>query len=188
VTGAHGQHGMASDLAARFTLEVDPFLAPLMRRCRRLTNSHADAEDLLQEVLLHAYKGFHTFSEGTNLGGWLFRILHNRWVNGIRRSQRRPTEVPAELMSGWDVAPYGINASAESEALSRLTDSALKEALASLPQGVQEVLYYATVRGYTYAETAEIMNIPAGTVMSRAARGREKMRELLVSCDTHRIT
>ncbi len=86
-------------------------------------------------------------------------------------------------MTGWGADRSGAAASAESEALGKLTDGVLKEAFGSLPQGVQEVLYYADVYGYTYAETAAIMNIPHGTVMSRAARGREKLRELMKSSD-----
>lgn len=157
-----------------------------MRQSRRLTKSHADAEDLFQDALLHAYKGFHTFTEGTNLSAWLFRILHNRWASAYRRSQSRPTEL-SELMAGWGGDRSAAVASAESEALSRMTDSVLKEALGSLPPGVQEVLYYVNVYGYTYAETAAIMNIPQGTVMSRAARGRQKLRELMKSRDVQGV-
>lgn len=166
----------------RFVDQVGPYLAALQRQSRRLTGTPADAEDLLQDTLLHAYRSFHTFAEGTNLSAWLFQILHNRWVANLRRMSRRPREVSAELLDGTlDVqARSGINASAESEALARMTDQGLIEALRSLPPGVQQVLYYASVHGYTYAETAVIMNLPPGTVMSRAARGRHKLRELLV--------
>lgn len=90
-------------------------------------------------------------------------------------------------MAGWGGDRSAAVASAESEALSRMTDSVLKEALGSLPPGVQEVLYYANVYGYTYAETAAIMNIPQGTVMSRAARGRQKLRELMKSRDVQGV-
>ncbi|OCB11065.1 hypothetical protein A5717_21350 [Mycolicibacterium porcinum] len=181
ITGSLGHPGEDGGLAARFALEVRPLLASLMRQSRRLTKSHADAEDLLQDALLHAYKGFHTFTEGTNLSAWLFRILHNRWASAYRRSLSRPTELADELMAGWGADRSVAVASAESEALSKLTDSVLKEAFSSLPQGIQEVLYYANMYGYTYAETAAIMNIPHGTVMSRAARGRQKLRELMKS-------
>ncbi len=183
MTGSLEHPGGDGDLAARFALEVGPLLAPLMRHSRRLTKSHVDAEDLLQDALMHAYKGFHTFVEGTNLSAWLFRILHNRWASAYRRSLSRPTELTDELMAGWGADRSGAAPSAESEALGRLTDNVLKEAFGSLPQGVQEVLYYANVSGYTYAETAAIMNIPHGTVMSRAARGRQKLREMMISRD-----
>lgn len=166
-------------LAARFTSEVEPSLAALARHSRRLTRSIPEAEDLLQDTLMHAYKGFHTFTEGTNLSAWLFRILHNRWVHSYRRRLRRPTEVAAELAGVLELTRSEVSPSAESEALSKLTDNVLKEAFGSLPQGVQEVLYYSVMCGYTYAETAKIMDIPAGTVMSRAARGRERLREFL---------
>ena len=82
-----------TDRAECFTRDTQPLIDVLMRGARRLTASHADAEDLLQDTLLHAYAGFHTFQEGSNLKAWLFRILYNRWVSEYRSRQRRPSEV-----------------------------------------------------------------------------------------------
>jgi RNA polymerase sigma-70 factor (ECF subfamily) len=170
-----------ADLAAAFAREAEPLLDVLSRGARRLTRSDADAEDLLQDTLLHAYAGFHTFAGGTNFKAWLFRILHNRWVSAYRAKQRRPAEVFVDEVSELDLAgsPTRLPAaprSAESEFLDALPDNEVKAALATLPEGSRTAVYYADVQGYTYAETARMMNIPMGTVMSRVARGRKRLR------------
>ena len=98
MTVASGRSTSARDmnLAARFAREAEPLFDVLSRRARRLTRSDADAEDLLQDTLLHAYAGFRTFQEGTNIQSWLFRVLYNRWVSTYRVKQRRPSEVSVD--------------------------------------------------------------------------------------------
>ena len=93
-----------ADLATRFAREAEPLFDVLSRGARRLTRSDADAEDLLQDTLLHAYAGFRTFKGGTNLKAWLFRILYNRWVSTYRAKQRRPAEVPVDDIAERDLA------------------------------------------------------------------------------------
>jgi RNA polymerase sigma-70 factor (TIGR02947 family) len=169
------------DLAAHFAREAEPLFDVLSRGARRLTRSDADAEDLLQDTLLHAYAGFRTFREGSNLKAWLFRILYNRWVSTYRCKQARPAEVSVDEITDRDLAysaarlPSGPR-SAEAEVLDALPDSEIKAALAMLPEGFRAALYLADVQGYTYAETAAMMNIPHGTVMSRVSRGRQRLR------------
>jgi RNA polymerase sigma-70 factor (ECF subfamily) len=169
------------DLAARFAREAEPLFDVLSRGARRLTRSDADAEDLLQDTLLHAYAGFRTFQEGSNLKAWLFRILYNRWVSTHRRKERRPAEVSVDEITEGDMAasaarlPAGLR-SAEAEVLDALPDSEIKAAMEALPDGFRAVVYYADVQGYTYAETAAILDIPLGTVMSRVSRGRQRLR------------
>lgn len=169
------------DLATRFVREVDPLIDVLARGARRLTRCEADAEDLLQDTLLRAYTGFHTFEEGTNLKAWLFRILHNRWISGYRAKQSRVVEVLTDNVDEHDLAAGasrlpGSGRSAEAELLESLPDGDIKAAMCALPKGFAEVLYYADVEGYTYAETAAILAIPIGTVMSRVFRGRKRLR------------
>lgn len=171
-------------LRARFTAEVLPLVDVLARGARRLTANDADAEDLLQETLIHAYAGFRTFKAGTNLKAWLFRIQRNQWVNAYRWRERRPAEVLAEDITDRELADYGAHLStglrsAESEVLDRLPDADLRTAIAQLPEGFRQVLFYADVEGYTYAETAVLMGIPIGTVMSRIARARAQMRRAM---------
>jgi RNA polymerase sigma factor (sigma-70 family) len=169
------------DLAARFTGETQPLLDVLMRGARRLTRSHADAEDLLQDTLLHAYAGFGRFQDGSNFKAWIFRILYNRWVSTYRAKQCRPSEVPVDGITERDLAdsatrnPAGFR-SAEAEVLDALPDNDIKAAMDALPEGFRAAVYYSDVQGYTLAETAAILKIPHGTAMSRVSRGRQRLR------------
>ena len=159
-------------LAAQFARQAEPHFAVLSRGSRRLARNAADAEDLLQDTLLHAYAGFRSFQEGSNLRAWLFRILYNRWVSTHRAKQSRPSEVLADELTERDVPAR----SAEAEVLDVLPDNDIKVAFAALPPGFREAVYYADIEGYTYAETAAILGVPLGTVMSRASRGRQRLR------------
>ncbi|MCP9274756.1 RNA polymerase sigma factor [Mycolicibacterium arenosum] len=169
-----------SELASRFTRDAGPLLDALSRRARRLTTCDADAEDLLQDTLLHAYRGFRSFREGSNLKAWMFRIMHNRWVSAHRYKQCRPAEVAVDDLGEWEPTDGHC---VEAGVLESLSDSEVKTALATLPEGVRAVMYYAGVQGYTYAETAALMNIPVGTVMSRVSRGRQRLRVVLAHLD-----
>jgi RNA polymerase sigma-70 factor (TIGR02947 family) len=181
ITAVRGSSESDADLAARFASESEPLFAVLSRGARRLTRSDADAEDLLQDTLLHAYAGFRSFREGSNLKAWLFRILYNRWVSTYRAKQARPAEVSVDAITEWDLASSATRLpawprSAEAEVLDALPDSEIKAAMDTLPEGFRAVVYYADVQGYTYAETAAILDIPIGTVMSRVSRGRQRLR------------
>ncbi|MCX2929390.1 sigma-70 family RNA polymerase sigma factor [Mycobacterium sp. CVI_P3] len=172
------------DAAARFARDAQPLFDALLRRARGLTTTAVDAEDLVQDTLLNAFVGYHTFSDGTDFKAWLFRILYNRWVSTYRAKQRRPSEVLIDDVIEGDVAgsPVGLSTasrSAEAEALTRLPDHAIRSAMATLPADFRTALFYAEVRGHTLAETATILNVPRGTVMSRVSRGRQRLRAAL---------
>jgi RNA polymerase sigma-70 factor, ECF subfamily len=92
------------ELTARFERDAIPLLDRLFGAALRLTRDRQDAEDLVQETMLHAYKGFHSFREGTNLKAWLFRILHNTWVNEYRKTQRRAAKVSVERITDQRVS------------------------------------------------------------------------------------
>ena len=181
VTSARNTSEPDGDLAARFASETEPLFDALMRGARRLARSHADAEDLLQDTLLHAYAGFGTFQDGSNFKAWLFRILYNRWVSAYRAKQCRPSEVSVDGISERDLVdsatrvPAGSR-SAEAEVLDALPDNDIKAAMKALPEGFRAAVYYADVQGYTLAETAAILKIPHGTAMSRVSRGRQRLR------------
>lgn len=184
VTTLPARNALDQDLAVRFARETQPLFDVLARGARRLARSEADAEDLLQDALLHAYAGFATFQQGTNLRAWLFRILYNRWVSAHRVKQRRVAEVPADNITERDLLGSAARQpaavlSAEAEVLDALPDGDIKAAIAAMPDGFAEVLFYADVEGYTYAETAEILGIPMGTVMSRVSRARKRLRVAL---------
>ena len=167
------------ELRARFTRDVVPFTDVLHRGARRLTNSDADADDLLQETLLRAYSGFHSFQDGTNLQAWLFKILYNKWVSAHRAKQSRPLEAAEDAITDRVLAgaadTFGCF-SAEKEVLATIPDNDVSAALASLPDGFAEAIYLSLIEGYTYAETSEILDVPIGTVMSRVHRGRQRLR------------
>lgn len=173
-----------NESAARFARDAEPLLDVLFRGARRLTRCEADAEDLLQDTLLHAYTGFATFKQGSNLKAWLFRILYNRWVSGHRAKQSRPQEVPVDDLTDGHLAgsamrqPGGMR-SAEAEVLDAMSDGDVKAAIAAMPEGFRVALFYADVEGYTCAETAVILDIPIGTVMSRVSRARQRLRAAL---------
>lgn len=184
ITAVPAATELDAGLNARFTREVPPLMDVLARGARRLTNNNADAEDLLQETLLQAYKGFHTFRDGTNLKAWLFRILNNQWINAYRWRARRPAEQLVDEITDRNLAADGAHTShglrsAAAEVLDALPDSDIHAAMSGLSEGYRTVLYYVYVEGYTYARTAEIMNIPIGTVMSRVSRARTQLRNVL---------
>ena len=172
------------DLKNRFTEEAMPLLDQLYGGALRMTRNPQDAEDLVQETYLKAYKAFDRFTPGTNLKAWLYRIMTNTYINTYRKKQRRPLVTSADevtdnqLYTSSSHDSTGLE-SAEVEALKQMPNSRISEALNSLNQDYRMVVYYADVEGLAYKEIAEVMDIPLGTVMSRLHRGRKQLREML---------
>jgi RNA polymerase sigma-70 factor (ECF subfamily) len=172
--------GPDTDLSARFQRDVLPLVDRLYGAALRLTANQQDAEDLVQETILRAYTGFHTFREGSNLTAWLYRILHNTWINLYRKRQRRPTEVPMDGVADQEMLRFRhALRSAEMAALEALPDKEIQDALMELREQYRIVVYYADVEGLTYKQIAAITGTALGTVMSRLHRGRRQLRSSL---------
>jgi RNA polymerase sigma-70 factor (ECF subfamily) len=171
---------------ARFTDVAMEFMPGLYSAALRMTRNAADAEDLVQETYLKAYRSYKTFEEGTNLRAWLYRILTNTFINSYRAAKRRPEVSDVEdvedlylykRMSGSGGTEQGR--SAEDEALDRFTDDDVKTALEELPEAFRMAVLLADVEGFSYKEIADITEVPIGTVMSRIHRGRRALQKTL---------
>ena len=170
-------------LAARFEDEAVPYARQLYPAAVRMTRSHQDAEDLVQETLAKAWAAFAGFETGTNTRAWLYRIMTNTYISGYRRRDRAPLLIQDDLVDRaalptWpSTLPAGR--SAEAEALDHMPAEDLRQALRELPDDFRTAVYLADVEGYTYHETAALMGTPIGTVMSRLHRARRTLRSKL---------
>jgi RNA polymerase sigma-70 factor (ECF subfamily) len=174
---------------ARFADQAMQYMGSLYSAALRMTRNPSDAEDLVQETYLKAYRAFGTFQEGTNLKSWLYKILTNTFINSYRAKRRRPTET--ELDDVEDLYLYrrlggnqatSLGRSAEDLVLDRFTESDVKTAVESLPEAFRLAVLLADVEGFSYKEIAEILEVPIGTVMSRLHRGRRALEKALATC------
>ena len=175
-----------SERRSRFETLVGEHLDGLYRSARRLTRNQTAAEDLVQEVMLKAWRSFHTFQEGTSIRAWLHRILMNAFFDAYRKQKREPELVEQEDVGEfylYDKAREGAALSQagnpEIEVLDQILDAEVRDALESLPAQFRAAVLLADVEGFTYKEIAEILGIPNGTVMSRLSRGRHLLQRRL---------
>ncbi len=171
---------------ADFERDAMQYTRQLYSAAMRMTRNPSDAEDLVQETYLKAYRAYHTFQEGTNLKAWLYRILTNTYINKYRKDSRRPSEV--DLGTVEDMYLYRRLGSEESAEAARTTEdrvldgmveSDVKQAVEELPENFRMPVLLADLEGFSYKEIAEILDIPIGTVMSRLHRGRKAMQKRL---------
>jgi RNA polymerase sigma-70 factor (ECF subfamily) len=169
----------------RFQLEALPLLDSLYGAALRMTRNPSDAEDLVQETMLRAYRAFDRFEPGTNLKAWLFRIMTNAYINTYRKRQREPQRVSADDLEDFDLYQELKNHDSqfgetpENIVLDSLVDSDILEAIDDLPEQFRLAVVLSDVEGFSYAEMAEIMGVPMGTVMSRLHRGRKALQKRL---------
>jgi RNA polymerase sigma-70 factor (ECF subfamily) len=175
----------APELRRLFEEQALVFMDQLYAAALRMTRNPADAGDLVQETYVKAYAAFGSFTQGTNLKAWLYRILTNTFINSYRKNQRGPYQGTIDDLEDWQLGgaeslTQGRSTrSAEAEAIDHLPDSDVKAALQSIPEDFRLAVYLADVEGFSYQEIADIMKTPTGTVMSRLHRGRRLLRELL---------
>jgi RNA polymerase sigma-70 factor (ECF subfamily) len=167
-----------------FEREALPHLNALYNTAVHLTHSQADAQDLVQETMLRAYRFFHQYNKGTNCKAWLFRILRNTFINEYRRKSRRPLEVDLDRVETFQEVPETLFQRSElktqeEELLQNLYDDEVNKALESIPESFREVLLLSDVEGLAYQEIADILDVPIGTVRSRLSRARREMRRSL---------
>ncbi|HEY0261079.1 MAG TPA: sigma-70 family RNA polymerase sigma factor [Lacisediminihabitans sp.] len=173
------------DVRALFESQAIPFMDQLYAAGLRMTRNPSDAADLVQETFVKAFAAFGQFQQGTNLKAWLYRILTNTFINNYRKKQRDPYQGTIDDLEDWQlggaesVTQGRSTRSAEVEAIDHLPDSAVKDALQSIPEDFRMAVYFADVEGFSYQEIADIMKTPVGTVMSRLHRGRRMLRDLL---------
>lgn len=172
---------------SNFVEQSMEYMQPLYTAALRMTRNAADAEDLVQETYLRAYRAFGSFQEGTNLRAWLYRILTNTFINSYRSKKRRPEVTDVEDIE--DLYLYkrlGASTStdqgrsAEEELFEHITDTEVKEAIEALPEQFRMAVLLADVEGFSYKEIADMLDVPIGTVMSRIHRGRRALQKALL--------
>ena len=173
----------AAERTKRFERDALQYMNQLYAAAMRYTKNPEDAQDLVQDTYIKAYNSFHQFEPGTNLKAWLYRVLTTTFINNYRKDQRRPQTSDSEL-EDWQIAEASSHTSdqgksTEDVVLENLPDSDIKNALAEIPEEFRMAVYLADVEGFSYKEIAEIVGVPAGTVMSRLHRGRKQLREKL---------
>lgn len=172
-----------------------PLMSSLYSAALRMTRNPADAEDLVQETYLKAYRAYERFEAGTNLKAWMYRILTNSYINDYRKKQRRPDESDIEDVEDLylyrrigGLAGATLGRSAEDELMDLFGEAEVKEALEELAEHYRLPVLLADVEGFAYKEIAEILDVPIGTVMSRLHRGRKQLQKLLYGfAEAHRL-
>ncbi len=163
-----------------------PYLDALYNTAYRMTRNAQDAEDLVQETYLKAYKYYDKFEEGTNLKAWLFKILKNTFINSYRKAQLQPPQSDfADIEESFEsqISEDAVRQirNPEEELLENVLDEDVQRAIDRLPQDYRMVVLLADLEGFSYKEISDILEIPVGTVMSRLYRGRRLLEAEMLS-------
>ena len=175
-----GRRPRSSSAWSAFEAEALASVDSLYRTALRLTRVPADAEDLVQDTLLKAFRAADRFEPGTNLRAWLFTILHNTARNRARDRAREQVTVDSEMVErAGDLPSSGVAETPESILLRETLAPELQAAIDELPDAFREAVWLRDVEEFSYAEIAQMLNVPAGTVMSRISRGRRMLFDRL---------
>ena len=155
------------------------YLEPLFATALRLTRNRSDAEDLVQDTFVKALRFSSTFTPGTNLKAWLYTILHNTWRNRRRDASRDPVEIDSPRVDEAAATGAAAGDTPERILLRATLDADLQAALDALPEAFREAVWLRDVEEFSYAEIAEMLAVPIGTVMSRISRGRRLLFDKL---------
>jgi RNA polymerase sigma-70 factor (ECF subfamily) len=165
----------------RFEEEALELSDQVYRVARRLVSSREEAEDLVQETYARAFRSWRSYQPGTNLRAWIFRILTNLNIDRGRREQRAPATQPIEEGDYFLYNRHEADSAAEDEEriVERLSQEGIVDALAAVPHDFRDVIVLVDIGDFSYADAAQILDIPIGTVMSRLHRGRRILKQQL---------
>ena len=167
-----------------FEQQALPLMPQLYGAALRWTRNPSDAEDLVQEAMAKAFVAWSQYQQGTNLKAWLYRIMTNTHINSYNKKAKDPSKGGLDELEDWQLGDATSltatsSRSAELEALDNLPSEIIRKSLLEIPEEFRMVVYYAVVDGLPYAEIADVMGTPVGTVMSRLHRGKKLLRVLL---------
>jgi RNA polymerase sigma-70 factor (ECF subfamily) len=167
-----------------FEEQAIPLMPQLYGAAMQKTKNPTNAEDLLQETMVKAFKAFDQFEQGTNLRAWLYKIMNNTNINNNVKAGRAIGKTALDELEDWQIGSAesvtSVAArSAEAEAIDAMPSEAVKKALLELPENWRMIVYYRIVDGLSYAEIAQVLDIPEGSVMSGLHRGKKMLRNLL---------
>jgi RNA polymerase sigma-70 factor, ECF subfamily len=166
-----------------FNEEIIPHLDALYNFAIRLTTDPNDAEDLVQDTVVKAYRFFNSYEKGTNAKAWLFRILKNSYINNYRKKSKKPQEVDYDEVSTFYEtvrAERTDTTDLEDKMYRELMDDDITNALEELPEDFRTVVLLCDVEGFTYEEIANMLDVPIGTIRSRLHRGRNLLKVQLM--------
>ena len=165
-------------LYADFEKKPLPHMDALFNFALRMTGDRDEADDLVQETYLKAFRFFDKFERGTNCKAWLFRIMKNTFINSYRKSTKEPDKVDYEEVENFyeNIKPSSTDsAHLEKEMYDNLLDDELSNAIASLPEDFRTVIILCDIEGFSYDEIADFVDVPVGTVRSRLHRARKML-------------
>lgn len=167
----------------RFEEEALELADQVYRVARRLAGSREEAEDLVQDTYARAFRSWQSYTPGTNLRAWLLRILTNLNIDRGRKSQRTPEQTPLEesdyFLANKMASAAGEQVLDQERVVERLSQNAVVDSLSALPHDFRDVVVLVDIGEFSYADAAQILDIPIGTVMSRLHRGRRLLKQSL---------